>query len=115
MYTASIFMGLVSALVGYADRRDLGGKRLGFLSYGSGSKSKVFSGVLRANFTAQLRGLDLEGALVNRRGISFAAYEALHARTAQGPLAPASEGAVLDRIETEGNLLGYRRYRWVQN
>ncbi|MEY3927753.1 MAG: hypothetical protein RJA97_760, partial [Bacteroidota bacterium] len=22
---------------------------------------------------------------------------------------------VLDRIETEGNLLGYRRYRWVQN
>jgi hypothetical protein len=30
-------------------------------------------------------------------------------------LAPALEGAVLDRIETEGNLLGYRRYRWVQN
>jgi hypothetical protein len=59
--------------------------------------------------------LNLEGALVNRRSISFAEYEALHARTAQGPLVPALEGAVLDRIETEGNLLGYRRYRWVQN
>jgi len=113
MYTASIFMGLVSALAGYADRRDLGGKRLGFLSYGSGSKSKVFSGVLRANFAAQLRGLDLGAAMVRRRSLTFAEYEALHARTAEGPLAPATRGAVLDRIETEGNLLGYRRYRWV--
>ena len=115
MYTASIFMGLVSALVGYADRRDLGGKRLGFLSYGSGSKSKVFSGVLRADFAAQLRRLDLEGALVKRREVSFAEYESLHARTVQGPLAPAAAGAVLDRVETEGNLLGYRRYRWVES
>jgi hydroxymethylglutaryl-CoA synthase len=113
MYTASIFMGLVSALVGYASRRDLGGKRLGFLSYGSGSKSKVFSGVLRANFAAQLTGLDLEGSMVNRREVSFAEYEALHARTARGPLAPAESGAVLDGIGTEGNLLGYRSYRWV--
>ena len=113
MYTASIFMGLVSALVGYANRRDLGGKRLGFLSYGSGSKSKVFSGVLRANFAAQLTGLDLEGSMANRREVSFAEYEALHARTARGPLAPAESGAVLDGIGTEGNLLGYRSYRWV--
>ena len=113
MYTASIFMGLVSALVGYANRRDLGGKRLGFLSYGSGSKSKVFSGVLRANFAAQLTGLDLEGSMANRREVSFAEYEALHARTARGPLAPAESGAVLDGIGTQGNLLGYRSYRWV--
>ena len=113
MYTASVFMGLVSALVGYAERRDLGGKRLGFLSYGSGSKSKVFSGVLRADFAAQLRGLNLESALVNRRDVNFAEYEALHARRAQGPFAPAVSGPVLDRIGTEGNLLGYRSYRWV--
>ena len=113
MYTASIFMGLVSALLGYADRRDLGGKRLGFLSYGSGSKSKVFSGVLRANFAAQLRGIDLESALDQRRSLTFAEYEALHARTTEGPVDAAVRGAVLDRIETEGNLLGYRRYRWV--
>lgn len=113
MYTASIFMGLVSALVGYANRRDLGGKRLGFLSYGSGSKSKVFSGVLRANFAAQLTGLDLDGSMANRREVSFAEYEALHARTARGPLAPAESGAVLDGIGTQGNLLGYRSYRWV--
>ncbi|MFM6960460.1 MAG: hydroxymethylglutaryl-CoA synthase family protein [Schleiferiaceae bacterium] len=113
MYTASIFMGLVSALLGYAYRRDLGGKRLGFLSYGSGSKSKVFSGVLRANFAAQLRGIDLESALDQRRSLTFAEYEALHARTTEGPVDAAVRGAVLDRIETEGNLLGYRRYRWV--
>jgi hydroxymethylglutaryl-CoA synthase len=113
MYTASIFMGLVSALLGYADRRDLGGKRLGFLSYGSGSKSKVFSGVLRANFAAQLRGIDLESALDQRRSLTFVEYEALHARTTEGPVDAAVRGAVLDRIETEGNLLGYRRYRWV--
>ena len=113
MYTASIFMGLISALLGYADRRDLGGKRLGFLSYGSGSKSKVFSGVLRANFAAQLRGIDLESALDQRRSLTFAEYEALHARTTEGPVDAAVRGAVLDRIETEGNLLGYRRYRWV--
>ncbi|MDP5067416.1 MAG: hypothetical protein NWP50_00365, partial [Schleiferiaceae bacterium] len=75
----------------------------------------VFSGVLRADFAAQLRGLNLKAAIVDRFEVSFAEYEALHARTTQGPLAPASQGAVLDRIETEGNLLGYRRYRWVQN
>ena len=113
MYTASIFMGLISALVGYSQRRDLGGKRLGFLSYGSGSKSKVFSGVLRADFAAALSGLGLEAALTERRELHFAEYEALHARTVAGPLAPAKRGAVLDSVGREGNLLGYRNYRWV--
>ncbi|MGA0109390.1 MAG: hydroxymethylglutaryl-CoA synthase family protein [Schleiferiaceae bacterium] len=113
MYTASIFMGLISALVGYSQRRDLGGKRLGFLSYGSGSKSKVFSGVLRADFAAALSGLGLEAALTERRELHFAEYEALHARTVAGPRAPAKRGAVLDSVGREGNLLGYRNYRWV--
>jgi len=113
MYTASIFMGLISALVGYSQRRDLGGKRLGFLSYGSGSKSKVFSGVLRADFAAALRGLGLEAALAERRELNFAEYERLHARTVAGPLAPATRGAVLDSVGRDGNLLGYRNYRWV--
>jgi hydroxymethylglutaryl-CoA synthase len=113
MYTASIFMGLLSALLGYADRRNLGGKRLGFLSYGSGSKSKVFSGVLRADFAEALRGLGLEAALAERRELNFAEYERLHARTVAGPLAPATRGAVLDSVGREGNLLGYRNYRWV--
>jgi hypothetical protein len=51
--------------------------------------------------------------MANRREVSFAEYEALHARTALGPLAPAESGAVLDGIGTQGNLLGYRSYRWV--
>jgi len=93
--------------------RDLGGKRLGFLSYGSGSKSKVFSGVLRADFAEALRGLGLEAALAERRELNFAEYERLHARTVAGPLAPATRGAVLDSVGRDGNLLGYRNYRWV--
>ena len=45
MYTASIFMALLSAFqVSYENGEDLAGKRNRFLAYGSGSKSKVFAG-----------------------------------------------------------------------
>ncbi len=58
MYTASIFMALLSTLV---DSRiqgiDISGRRIGFLSYGSGSKSKVFSGIVQPNYLEHLEGV----------------------------------------------------------
>jgi 3-hydroxy-3-methylglutaryl CoA synthase len=47
--------------------------------------------------------------LENRTEIDFATYEKLHKRSLTQPLTEA-KGARLVKIETEGNLYGYRRY-----
>ena len=110
MYTASIFMSLLSTLV---DSRNLdlniSGRRVGFLSYGSGSKSKVFSGIIQVDFMNGLDGVRPFNHLENRTEIDFATYEQLHQRRLISPLTEA-KGARLVKIETEGNLYGYRRY-----
>jgi hydroxymethylglutaryl-CoA synthase len=50
MYTASIFMALLSALqTSFNENEDLTEKEIGFLAYGSGSKSKVFVGKFLLN------------------------------------------------------------------
>ena len=47
MYTASIFMSLISLLYhSYSRKRNISGENIGFLSYGSGSKSKIFPKLL---------------------------------------------------------------------
>ena len=47
MYTASIFMSLISLFYcAFDKKREINGNHVGFLSYGSGSKSKIFQGKL---------------------------------------------------------------------
>ena len=48
MYTASIFMSLISSLVeAFEKDRELINKKIGFISYGSGSKAKIFEGTIQ--------------------------------------------------------------------
>jgi hydroxymethylglutaryl-CoA synthase len=110
MYTASIFMALLSTLVESRNKgTDLSNFRVGFLSYGSGSKSKVFSGVVQPSYKDQLNGVFPLYFLDERTTIDFATYEKLHQRAFVEPLA-ASTGAYLRSIGTEGVHLGYRTY-----
>jgi len=110
MYTASIFMSLLSTLVDSRNQDlNIAGRRIGFLSYGSGSKSKVFSGTIQTDFMHGLDGVRPFNHLENRTEIDFATYEKLHKRSLTQPLTEA-KGARLVKIETEGNLYGYRRY-----
>ena len=51
MYTASIFMSLISSLVDASNNdKKFEDKKIGFISYGSGSKAKIFEGTVQKNW-----------------------------------------------------------------
>ncbi|GAA3765794.1 hydroxymethylglutaryl-CoA synthase [Microbacterium kribbense] len=75
-YTASIYVGLISLLE--RDEADLAGKRIGFFSYGSGSVSELFTGIVQPGYRALLRDADDRQRLAGRTPIDYARYRALH-------------------------------------
>ena len=69
MYTASIFMSLISHLfLCYQNQEELFGKNFGFISYGSGSRP---SGNYPIGLEKQNKDLDMIAALENRTFIDF--------------------------------------------
>ena len=109
MYTASIFMSFISYLFASSENNEnLIGKSVGFLSYGSGSKSKVFNGVVQDNYLNKVKGLDLFNTLNNRKAIDFKTYEQLQKKALKSPLNSAE--LKLKNIGKEANDLGYRYY-----
>lgn len=113
MYTASIFMSLVSlAEVARQEGRDLNGEGIGFVAYGSGSKSKVFSGRFQAQWKEALPKQDIFESLEARQSVSFENYEALHKGQLKEPLNSRS-GSHFDHLADEPNREGYRYYKPV--
>jgi len=116
LYTGSIFMGFLSALAKFnADDADVTGKKIGFLAYGSGSKSKVFEGTLQSGWKAAAQKACLFETLAQSHEIDFDTYQKLHKKEQHySVLAPVNEW-VLDTIEKEiTNLIGARYYKWVE-
>lgn len=116
LYTGSIFMGLLSALVVKAEQgAELEGKKFGFLAYGSGSKSKAFQGTLQSGWKAAAEKARLFETLAASTAIDFETYNKLHKKEQHySVVAPINEW-ILDKIETElPNLTGARYYRWVE-
>ncbi len=80
MYTASIFMALISLLddlsrQGAAQEGDT----IGFIAYGSGSKAKVFAGVLQPNWQKVAASLQIMEYLQNqRKAIGYQTYLDYH-------------------------------------
>ncbi len=114
MYTASIFMALLSALqVSYDENEELSGQKIGFLAYGSGSKSKVFAGKVGSEWKSVVSKLDLFEELKNRTAVDFETYEKLHRKQLEKSVNPNYKGFGLKSIERENpNLLGARFYNW---
>ena len=116
LYTGSVFMGLLSTLVvKAADGVDLSGKKIGFLAYGSGSKSKVFEGTVQPGWQEAAQNTRLFETLAQSTEIDFDTYSKLHKKE-QGysVKAPVNEW-VLDAIEADlPNLVGARYYKWVE-
>ena len=114
LYTGSIFMGLLSTLAHFYDtKNEVAGEKFGFLAYGSGSKSKVFEGIIQENWKEAIAKLSLFETLAKSQEIDFETYERLHKKQKQAIKSPKNEW-ILDRIETEiPNLLGARYYKWV--
>jgi hydroxymethylglutaryl-CoA synthase len=73
IYTGSLYLALASMLA--TSGADLGGRRVGLFSYGSGCCAEFFSGVVEPAAQARVRALDLPGMLAARRALSLGEYE----------------------------------------
>lgn len=112
MYTASIFMALLSGLqTSFSEKEELAGQEIGFLGYGSGSKSKVFAGKVSENWKTVVEKWNLFENLNERLAIDFDTYEKLHRKQLEHSVNPGYTGFGLESVEHENPvLLGARYY-----
>ena len=81
MYTASIFMSLISSLVEAVENdKKFENKKIGFISYGSGSKAKIFEGTVQKDWMNKIKPINLFDNLNKRKKINIDVYENLHKR-----------------------------------
>ena len=112
MYTGSIFMALISLLSSALEKgKDLKNSKIGFLSYGSGSKAKIFEGTLETQWEEKIKGLDLFKNLSNRIKIDIKDYERLHNNESVSPLDSSSHSIKLDKIDSSELTAGLRKYK----
>lgn len=111
MYTASIFTAFLSALqVSSDNNEELEGKVIGFIAYGSGSKSKVFQGTVGKEWKNVMNKVNLFNYLEDRTAITFEQYQDLHNKKLSASIDD-SKGFALERIEKENpDLRGARYY-----
>lgn len=115
MYTASIFMALLSALqTAFNENEELAGREIGFLGYGSGSKSKVFAGKISGNWKKVVERWNLFERLKNRTAIDFKTYEKLHRKQLKNPVNENYRGFGLKSIELDNPVLKGARYYGFQ-
>ena len=110
MYTASIFMSLHSLLSdSYDNGIELAEHKVGFFSYGSGSKSKVFEGIFQPGWKNKIISSPLFTTLNSRTKISVDTYEQLHNGALKSDYSKGNH-VHLDRIEETDNKQGLRVY-----
>lgn len=115
LYTGSIFMGLLSTLsYFYGTGKEMSAKKIGFLAYGSGSKSKVFEGTVQNGWKSALANVSLFETLEKSHEIDFGTYERLHKKEQKSSIREPKNEWILERIENEKpNLIGARYYKWI--
>jgi hydroxymethylglutaryl-CoA synthase len=116
LYTGSIFMGLLSQLSEISRyKRGMSSRKIGFLAYGSGSKSKVFEGTLQPDWESAIAKTQLFENLDKSHEVDFDTYLKLHRKELKTSVLPPRGEWVLYRIEkNDPNLLGARFYKWVE-
>lgn len=111
LYTASIFLALMSNLESdFAEGKNLVGKRLGFVAYGSGSKAKVFEATVQKNWADVVRHFRVFEKLKNRRPVDCDQYELLHTGSQTEAIFAEAGGFALREIGQSGVTLGARYY-----
>lgn len=111
MYTGSIFMSFLSLLSdAYNHQKEIATNTIGFIGYGSGSKSKVFEGVVQPNWQSKIKHVKLFEYLENRQAIDVKTYEDLHCSRINKPIKEQAN-IVLDFIENGEANFGLRRYK----
>lgn len=86
LYTGSIFLSLLSVLSANSTTEDLDDQRIGFFAYGSGSKSKVFEGVVQKGWNTKFDKNILQAQFDKRIPITSEQYEDLHKRKLKEPI-----------------------------
>ncbi len=105
-------MALISLLSSALEKeQDIKNAKIGFLSYGSGSKAKIFEGTLQSQWKEKIKDLDLFNNLNNRIKIDIEDYERLHNNESMSPLDSSSGSIKLDKIESEELTAGLRKYK----
>ncbi len=111
MYTASIFMSLISSLIeANINNKDFENKKIGFISYGSGSKAKIFEGTIQKNWIDKVKNLNLFENLNNRKKISVKTYEKLHKSKVSSNINNNDGIIKLSKISNEEFTEGLRNY-----
>jgi hydroxymethylglutaryl-CoA synthase len=83
-YTAALYFSLASLL--HAEARELGGKRIGLFSYGSGCSSEFFSGVVGPRAAEIIARADLDAVLEHRVRIGTEEYERIMRLPSDAPI-----------------------------
>ena len=91
--------------------QDMKNTKIGFLSYGSGSKAKIFEGRIEGQWEEIIKDLDLFNNLENRIKIDIESYEKLHNNESMPPLDSSSKSIKLDKIESTELKAGLRKYK----
>ena len=111
MYTAAIFMSLISSLIeANINNKDFENKKIGFISYGSGSKAKIFEGTIQKNWIDKVKNLNLFENLNNRKKISVETYEKLHKSKVSSNINNNDGIIKLSKISNEEFTEGLRNY-----
>jgi len=111
MYTASIFMSLISLFEKLSEtNQDLSAKNIGFIAYGSGSKSKVFQGSIQKGWKQGLKGLNLFERLNNRQKVDIPTYEKMHRRLQTDPLSNVEKVTLKSIAKDDPTKIGLRTY-----
>ena len=80
------------------------------MSYGSGSKSKIFEGRIAKDWRSKICGLEVFKKLEERKLIDFETYEKLHNGSLKIPISN-NKNIVLERIDDQENKVGFRHYK----
>ncbi|WP_299115874.1 hydroxymethylglutaryl-CoA synthase family protein [uncultured Winogradskyella sp.] len=111
MYTASIFMSLLSYLSNSLNTsKEISGNTIGLIGYGSGSKSKVFEGTVQPDWASKIKPIKLFEYLEHRTSIDVDTYEKIHSSKIEKPVHNGSKIA-LNYVEKEDTNYGLRRYK----
>jgi len=103
-------MSLISLLFcANGKKNKISGNTIGFLSYGSGSKSKIFQGKIKDNWEHKIEHLKVMEDIQSREIISFNSYENLHNRSLKSPLIK-QNNIVLESLDERENKIGFRYY-----
>ncbi len=114
MYTSSIFLALMSLLESdMQEGNSMEGSAIGFFAYGSGSKSKVFEGIVQPQWRQVVQRWNLIPSLGERQALDYSTYEKLHRQTLASSVSSLNGEFYLHQVNSEpGNYTGARSYQW---